>query len=217
MTSVATALRGSGPWHAALSRVPVADPVQAPSRDEPPGPNSPSNGRPDKAFDDECVAWLPNLRRYARRLAADGFAAEDLVHDTILCALTNRHRFSTGSNLRAWLFTIMHNQFVNRIRQAARETRLGNFAQSAELACPDQEIRQLLKEVAAILNQLPEDNRQVLLLHQNDGLSYADIARRLNVPHPTVRSRLARARLLLRLAVDGEQPGRPDSPRKPAA
>jgi RNA polymerase sigma factor (sigma-70 family) len=241
MNSVATAYRREGRWSPPPQRLectasfqglreivhettqsprspsPAAVHLRVRSENTPPLSVSPSQRTPETTFGDECVACLPSLRRYARRLAADQFAAEDLVHDTILLALANRHRFARGSNLRAWLFTIMHNQFINCVRRRAREANLADAAPRLEMTSADQEIRQLLKELASILDQLPEDKRQVLLLHHSDGLTYTDIARRLNVPDGTVRSRMARARYLLRSMVERDGPRTSDCAQQPPA
>ena len=150
---------------------------------------------------------LPNLRRYARRLAPDQSAAEDLLQDTLVLALANQRRFAPGTNLRAWLFTIMHNQRVNGVRRAVREREVVDLcvdlSEVQNGVGGEQEINQQIQELRRAMAQLTEDKRTMVLLAYREGLSYVEIADMLKVPIGTVRSRLARARSLLLEIIEG--------------
>jgi RNA polymerase sigma-70 factor (ECF subfamily) len=146
---------------------------------------------------------LPNLRRYARRLAHDRSAAEDLLQETLLLALAKQHRFTPGTNLRAWLFTIMHNQRINGLRRATREGELVDLSEVNESVSGKQELNLQIQELRGAMEQLNEDKRTVLVLADQEGFSYVEIADMLQVPIGTVRSRLARARSLLREIMQG--------------
>jgi RNA polymerase sigma-70 factor, ECF subfamily len=146
---------------------------------------------------------LPNLRRYARRLAPDRSAAEDLLQETLLLALAKQHCFTPGTNLRAWLFTIMHNQRINGLRRAMREGELIDLSEANESVSGEQEINLQIQELRGAMEQLNEDKRTVLVLADQEGFSYVEIADMLQVPIGTVRSRLARARSLLREIMQG--------------
>ncbi|MCB1756207.1 MAG: RNA polymerase sigma factor [Gammaproteobacteria bacterium] len=146
------------------------------------------------------VEHIPRLRRYARALMKnDSLAADDLVQDCLERALSRLHSWRQGSDLRAWLFTIMHNLYVNQVRRASNGPRfvempdqgIGASASSAEAGLA---LRDLSRGVAA----LPPDQREILLLVSLEGLRYAEVASILGIPEGTVMSRLSRARKQLR-------------------
>jgi RNA polymerase sigma-70 factor, ECF subfamily len=149
-------------------------------------------------FDDACVGYLPDLRRFARRLVRDRLGADDLTQDTMMRALANRHRFTPGTNLRAWLFTIMRNQRINNVRRAGREGVPVELTEVTEVLDGGQEMSQQIRELRRALEALPESKREIVLLAHYQGLRYDEIASRLRIPEGTVRSRLVRARMLLR-------------------
>jgi len=149
------------------------------------------------------VALIPRLRRYARALVGDRATADDLVQDTLERAWTKLHLFRQGTDLRAWLFTVMHNVHVNRIR-AARQTdaldeEMPELAQRA-VQGDALMVRDLERAIAA----LPAVQREVLLLVALEDLSYEETARVLGIPIGTVMSRLARAREKLRVLMTGK-------------
>jgi RNA polymerase sigma-70 factor (ECF subfamily) len=172
----------------------------------------------DASFGDQCIHYLPNLRRYARRLAPDRSTAEDLLQDTLVLALANQHRFTPGTNLSAWLVTIMHNQRINGLRRAVRERKLVDLSvQLSEVqnaVSGEQEINRQIQELRRAMEQLTEDKRTVLLLAYDEGLSYVEIADMLKVPIGTVRSKLARARSRLHEIIDDGSGLRPDSVKR---
>jgi len=161
-----------------------------------------------------AIAALPRLRRYARVLTGDPTRADDLVQDTLARAWTRRQLWEAGSNLRAWLFTIMHNVFVNQLALTRREA--GNISLDAEAECGA--VRQLpvygnhferieLREVVQQISRLPAEQREVLLLAAVEELRYDEIATALKIPIGTVMSRLSRARdKLRRMAVQPPAP-----------
>ena len=149
---------------------------------------------------------IPRLRRYARALTRNRERADDLVQDTLSRALVKEQFWQPGTNLRAWLFTIMHNQNVNNVRRAVRESGMVDMEQiSATLpATTDPTASRQMFELERALAQLPLEQRQVILLVGLEGMSYEDAAGILSVPVGTVRSRLSRGRDILRKLLDME-------------
>ena len=149
----------------------------------------------------EIVAHIPRLRRYARALAWDGHRADDLVQDTLERALTKFHLWRHGSDLRAWLFTIMHNVFINQLK-ARRELALDEATEAALESAPQSDPLEL-RDLDAALRRLPVDQREVLLLVGLEQLSYAEVSKALSIPVGTVMSRLSRGRERLRSLMSG--------------
>ena len=161
------------------------------------------------------VEHIPNLRRYARALTGDAWAADDLVQDTLERACVKWRLWVVGSNLRAWLFTLMHNLFANQVRRSARQSQAGREVDldevGAELLAP-QATPEVVLDLQRCLLRLPEDQRAVLLLVTLEDMSYAAVAHTLQVPIGTVMSRLSRARSRLRELMDGAAAPRSDVP-----
>jgi RNA polymerase sigma-70 factor (ECF subfamily) len=156
---------------------------------------------PDTLPNPDLVAALPRLRRYARVLTGDVHRADDLVQDTLARAWDKRHLWQAGSDLRAWLFTIMHNIHVNQFSLRQRERAQvsldaddGSEAGWEVSVRATQSDRIEVNEVLAQIGQLPVEQREVLILAAVEGLRYDEIARLLGVPAGTVMSRLSRAR-----------------------
>jgi RNA polymerase sigma-70 factor, ECF subfamily len=148
---------------------------------------------------------IPRLRRYARALTRNAVRADDLVQETLVRALYKGHLWQPGTDLRAWLFTIMHNQNVNEIRRAIRDDTIDLENCTAILtATTDPTASRQLCELDQALAQLPEEQRQVILLVGLEGMSYEDAAAILDVPIGTIRSRLSRGRESLRKLMDME-------------
>ena len=150
---------------------------------------------------------LPRLRRYARALTGDRYAADDLVQDTIERALSRAALWQAGSRLDSWLLTIMHNLFVNGVRSAA--SRLSVATDDDEFArhpgpSADPSARLAIRDLDAALARLPPDQREVLLLVAVEDTPYEEAARILGIPVGTVMSRLSRARDRLRRLLAGE-------------
>lgn len=142
------------------------------------------------------VDHIPALRRYARALTGDAWAADDLVQDTLERACSKWRLWLVGSNLRAWLFSVMHNLFITQVRHASRQNSAGRVdldeAHHA-LAMPEAKPDQML-DLQRCLLRLPEEQRAVLLLVCVEDLSYAEVAAITGIPLGTVMSRLSRAR-----------------------
>ncbi len=153
--------------------------------------------RPD---DPGFVAQIPHLRRYARALLRDSARADDLVQDCLERAWSRLHLWRTDSNLRTWLFTIMHNLHANAMRDLNRRPRV--VALDDMLAPPpvraSQEDRLELAAIDAALQRLPDEQRSVVLLVGLEDMSYQQAAKVLGVPVGTVMSRLHRGRERLR-------------------
>src|SRR5665213_813355 len=143
---------------------------------------------------------IPRLRRYARALARDASRADDLVQNCLARALAKSHLWQPGTDLRAWLFTILHNQHVNDVRRAVREGISVPVDDVAPvLTVPSTQGSALrLRDLDRSLAKLPKEQRQVLLLVGLEGMRYEEVAAVLNVPVGTVRSRLSRGREMLR-------------------
>jgi RNA polymerase sigma-70 factor (ECF subfamily) len=142
------------------------------------------------------------LKRYARALLGDRTEAEDLVQDCLTRALSRAHLWRPGTDLRAWLFTILHNIHVNNLRSrlAHLVTADSTFDElrASVAAPPDQDARLELRDLARALDSIPEEQRRVLLLVGMEGMSYEEAARVSGVPIGTIMSRVARGRDALR-------------------
>ena len=145
----------------------------------------------------QILEHLPGLRRYARLLAGDAWAADDLVQDTLERACRKWLLWRPDGDLRAWLFTLMHNLYLNQRRSAARGQWLDIDSLSETLAAPEDSSDAAL-DLERCLQRLPAEQRAVLLLVSVEDMSYADTARVLLLPLGTVMSRLSRARSRLR-------------------
>ncbi len=149
---------------------------------------------------------IPSLRRYARALTGNREAADDLVQDTLERALARSALFRPGGNPRPWLFTIMHNVFVNQVRSAASRRTVHLDLDSMDAAGQDLAHQGLaVRDIERALALLPAEQREVVLLVGLEALSYADTAKVVGVPVGTVMSRLSRGRERLRGLIDGAQ------------
>jgi RNA polymerase sigma-70 factor (ECF subfamily) len=150
---------------------------------------------------------IPRFRRYARVLTRNRERADDLVQDTLGRALIKEQFWQPGTNLRAWLFTIMHNQNVNNVGRDMRESGAVDIEQiSVTLpATTDPTASRQMFELERALTQLPLVQRQVILLVGLEGMSYENTAGILSIPVGTVRSRLSRGRDVLRKLLDMEK------------
>ena len=149
----------------------------------------------------ELEALIPRLRRYARALARDAALADDLVQDALERAWARRHQWQAGSDLRAWVFAILHNVFMSD----ARRLRRAPFDEDPEARDPrnlnEHRISALI-DLEGALARLPADQRAVVLLVGLEEMSYREAADALAVPIGTVMSRLARGRSRLRELMD---------------
>lgn len=146
---------------------------------------------------------IPTLRRYARALTRDYTAAEDLVQDTLERAWRRFYLWRSGSDLRAWLFTIMHNVHMNQVKAQPRNWNQSAEEEALELpVAPTHEGRLELRELHTALRRLSEEQRAVVLLIGLEQMSYEEAAKVLGVPIGTVMSRLSRGREQLRLMMN---------------
>jgi len=153
-----------------------------------------------KHLQHQLVSEIPALRRYARSLLKDVVSADDLVQDCLEKAWKNIDRYSLGTNIRAWLFTIMHNIFMNKIRKTKSMPEIldvDNFAEfNSDVASPSAPIE--FKDLVTCMSNLPLYQREILSLIAVEGLSYKEVSNVLSIPIGTVMSRLHRAREELR-------------------
>jgi len=154
------------------------------------------------------VDQIPHLRRYARALLRDSHMADDLVQDCLARAMDRLHLWAPGTNMRAWLFTILHNQHINAAKRRSRQPdRVGLEADVEALrhTPPEQGAALVARDINRALGQLPEDQRQVVLLIGLEDMAYADAAEVLDIPIGTVMSRLNRGRQRLREIMDSDE------------
>jgi RNA polymerase sigma-70 factor (ECF subfamily) len=151
---------------------------------------------------------IPRLRRYALALLRDRVRADDLVQDTLERALKKLGLFRRGSDLRAWLFTVMHNVYVNQVRAASGRAATVEY-QDTEPGTAAADDGAALRDLLGALERLAPEQREVLLLVGLERLSYEDTARVLDVPVGTVMSRLSRGRERLRALMAGEHASPP--------
>jgi RNA polymerase sigma-70 factor (ECF subfamily) len=155
---------------------------------------------------EELEAHIPRLRRYALALMRDRVEADDLVQDTLERALRKASLWRRDSDLRAWLFTIMHNVHVNRLRRELRNVTVPELDGEIENLSvdADQDAALEARDLTAALARLPVGLRSVVLLVGLEQLSYQEAASVLGVPVGTVMSRLSRGRERLRALMSGE-------------
>lgn len=157
---------------------------------------------PDDAAD-HLLACVPRLRRYARALVGDRAAAEDLVQDTIERGWAGLRSWQRGTDMRAWLFSIMHNLRVDQGRRGTLHTEPLDD-ETPLPAIPGHVSAGLeLRDLDAALRLLPEEQREILLLVGLEEMRYEDVASSLGIPVGTVMSRLSRAREKLRALMEG--------------
>ncbi|MGH8129606.1 MAG: sigma-70 family RNA polymerase sigma factor [Steroidobacteraceae bacterium] len=152
---------------------------------------------------------ITSLRRYAYVLCRNHVDADDLVQESLLKAIAAAHTYRSGKDLRAWLFSILHNTFVSHKRQYARRARAARFLDATlrESGVPPvQEKHVEVHNTLNMLSRLSPERQSVLVLIAVEGLSYAEAAEALDIPIGTLMSRLARGREELRRLVSGESP-----------
>jgi RNA polymerase sigma-70 factor (ECF subfamily) len=150
------------------------------------------------SFRDRIVAEIPNLRAFAASLAGSIHMADDLVQDTLLKAWSHADSFVEGTNLRAWLFTILRNGYFSILRKRGREVQDSTGAFTERLAVsPSQQGVVDLADFRIALAKLPPEQREVLIMVGVGGISYEDAASICGVAVGTVKSRVNRARTRL--------------------
>jgi RNA polymerase sigma-70 factor (ECF subfamily) len=144
----------------------------------------------------ELVKWIPNLRAFALSLTQSAQHSDDLVQDTLVKALANLDKFQMGTNMRAWLFTILRNSFYNEIRHKKyhQTTTLDEIGPGALELRATQEKYMEFQDVLKGLSLLVPEQREAIILIAAEGLSYEEAAEICKCPVGTVKSRLSRAR-----------------------
>ncbi|HEY2607579.1 sigma-70 family RNA polymerase sigma factor [Paraburkholderia sp. RL18-103-BIB-C] len=168
------------------------------------------------SFEADVIAWLPQLRRYARALTGDRAWADDLVQDTAERALARWSAFRPNSNLRAWLLTILRHLYIDQLRGRREIAVDDESAPWRNLEAPQAEVDGLmLRDLQRALYCLPVEQREVLLLVCVEELSYQEASKALGVPIGTVMSRLSRARERMRvLLTEGPAHGPTQGPTR---
>lgn len=165
------------------------------------------------AVQQQLLAFLPNLRAFAISLCQDRARADDLVQDTILSAWQHWDRFQEGTNLRAWLFTILRNRFLTEIRKRRDEVSLGEeealplslTVEPAQMSWMDS------RDLLEALTHLPLDQREAIILVGAEGFGYEEAAEMCGCPVGTIQSRVHRARIRLLQLLGNDAPGGPVS------
>ncbi|WP_029007409.1 sigma-70 family RNA polymerase sigma factor [Azospirillum halopraeferens] len=200
------------------------DPPRGAAQHAVPDDGPPDGGLPDGGAlpdpgappDPEVIARIeqeiPRLRRFARAMVRDATLADDLVQECLERALSRLHLWRPGSNLRAWLFTILRNLHINGIRRRQTVVDIDGEGQAAVgSAHGSQFVRLELRDLRRALALLPNEQREVVLLIGLEGISYGEAADILGISIGTVKSRLSRGRRALRLLMEGKSPGDDDA------
>jgi RNA polymerase sigma-70 factor (ECF subfamily) len=158
-----------------------------------------------KKFESELVAQIPRLRRYARALTGNSHCADDLVQDTLERALNKHQLWHRGSRLRPWLFTIMHNLFINQVRRSSSQPPIQELDDNIRDHGDNPESQWSFQHLQASIGKLPDEQKQVFLLVSLEGFAYEEVAGIMDIPVGTVMSRLSRARDRLRQLLTEQQ------------
>ncbi len=151
-----------------------------------------------KSFESSLVQCIPRLRRYARALTNNPYDSDELVQDTLERALKKKKLWREESELRPWLFTIMHNILINKVRRDSITPPMQELNETIEDVSTPPDSVWVIRELKSSIKNLPDDQKQVFLLISLEEFSYEETAKILNIPIGTVMSRLHRAREYLR-------------------
>jgi RNA polymerase sigma-70 factor (ECF subfamily) len=151
-----------------------------------------------KKFESQLTEQIPRLRRYARALSGNAFNADDLVQDTLERALNKKSLWQRGSRLRPWLFTIMHNLYVNQRRRYGAMPGMSELDENIQAHGDNPESHFYAQQLQLCIALLPDDQKSIFLLVSLEGFAYEEVANILDIPVGTVMSRLSRAREKLR-------------------
>jgi len=197
--------------HAEASDLSDVDVTKAPGLD---GPERHGRGAPSAEYRQQIENEIPFLRRTVRRWHRDKADADDLVQDTLVQALANAHLWQPGTDLRAWLFTIMRNRFLGTVAKSHRSASALDSIAAAhqEPAAQHSEWRLVLRDLTAALRRLPGNQRSAVILIGVEGKSYDEAARTMGISVGAVRSHLMRGRDRLRTAMRGTDARAPFAP-----
>ena len=165
-------------------------------------------------FKNDLLAAIPSLRAFAVSLAQNADKADDLVQETLVKAWDKHESFQLGTNLKAWLFTILRNEFYSQMRKRGREVQDSDGIMTGRLAVhPSQHGVLDLEDFRVALETLPDDQREAIILIGASGFSYEEAAEICNCAVGTIKSRVSRARSLLQdiLNISGDDDFGPDS------
>jgi RNA polymerase sigma-70 factor (ECF subfamily) len=168
----------------------------------------------DTDFKSGLLSAVPSLRAFAVSLSQNSDRADDLVQETLVKAWDKQSSFQPGTNLKAWLFTILRNEFYSQMRKRGREVQDSDGAMTARLAVhPSQHGSMDLGDFKNALERLPEDQREAIILIGASGFSYEEAAEICECAVGTIKSRVSRARTRLQelLKVSGESDYGPDA------
>ena len=173
-------------------------------QDTPPPPAAQSIDRArEEAFKRELVALIPHLRAFARTLSGDPTSADDLAQDAMIKAWDARASYQMGTNMKAWTFMILRNQFYSERRRSWRQTQLDQEAAERTLvAIDDPESPVVLDELRLGLGMLPMEQREALILVGAGGFAYEEAAEICGCAVGTVKSRVSRARKALQVILE---------------
>lgn len=167
-----------------------------------------------EAFKKDLLKTLPSLRAFAISLVRTSDRADDLVQETIVKAWSKQESFRPGTNIKAWLFTILRNEFYSQIRRSGREVQDVNNVFSNNMSVHPPQYGSLdLKDFKKALDSLPVDQKEAIILIGASGFSYEDAAQICGCAVGTIKSRVSRARTKLQtiLDVNGESDYGPDT------
>lgn len=156
-----------------------------------------------RSDEQQLLHWVPRLRRYARALTADRDDADDLVQDTLERAWAKSGLWRGVADMRGWLFSVMHNLHVDGVRRPRLPTIAMDDDTPEVPVAPTQSERLEMMDLQAALEQLPLEQREIVLLVALEDMAYADVAETLGIPIGTVMSRLSRGRERLRALIAG--------------
>ena len=172
----------------------------------------------DTDWRDQVVALIPALRAFAWSISRNGADADDLVQETLIKAWSHRDKFEIGTNLRAWLFTILRNTYYTSVVRRRREVRDEDDQHARALTFqPTQEWGLAVRALQAALDQLPAEHREALILVGAAGLSYEEAADICGCALGTIKSRVNRARARLLKLMDIEHPSDAITPTRERA
>lgn len=168
----------------------------------------------DSTFKADLISAIPSLRAFGMSLSQNADRADDLVQETLVKAWDKQSSFEMGTNLKAWLFTILRNEFYSQMRKRGREVQDSDGIMTARLAVhPGQEGAMDLDDFRTALDQLPDDQREAIILIGASGFSYEEAAEICDCAVGTVKSRVSRARARLHeiLKIDDDSEFGPDA------
>jgi RNA polymerase sigma-70 factor, ECF subfamily len=177
------------------------------------GPNASSDPKLEEQFKRELIGLIPHLRAFARTLAGDPASADDLAQDAMMKAWDARASYQMGTNMKAWTFMILRNQFYSEKRRSWRQTQLDQEAAERTLiAADDPESPVALDELRLSIGMLPAEQREALILVGAGGFAYEEAAEICGCAVGTVKSRVSRARKALQAILEQgayDRDGRP--------